>query len=321
MTSTAQRHRVLRGLLTVLGALFVATLFNSPATASDNERGQFIFGPDLWSLDYQIVNELAIREPSMCAGRAWAKIRWNRNQGWVKIRARFKGLPYQPSFRYDDFNGNPGHKLNPMPDQVVNGTWQIWLIGRWATITGRLYWDANTGELLGSNFDLGEEQPAGTIASDPVPFFHLVCTDMFESDPQALKADVEFTFDYHQILDSRGRGGTVSTIAPKNLFDPDNTLDLYTVVGGLPPEMAMNWDDVLRDVRSGAGTVALYTTLEPPNKDAWPYLRSRDNSMIGWAALLDPRFIVPLEPPAGFEACGTYQLDNYFGFIPPPTEE
>ena len=45
------------------------------AAGQRNEKRQFRFSPALWSLDYQIVNELAVREPSMCEGRA---TKWNR---------------------------------------------------------------------------------------------------------------------------------------------------------------------------------------------------------------------------------------------------
>lgn len=85
------------------------------------------------------------------------------------------------------------------------------------------------------------------------------------------------------------------------------------VVGGIPPEAAMNWDDVLADLESGAGAVAIYTSLEPDPKPH--FLLSRDNAMIGWASVMPENMIVPVEPVA---PCGTYQLDNYLGFIPPP---
>ncbi|MEQ9319320.1 MAG: hypothetical protein RIF41_09170 [Polyangiaceae bacterium] len=271
---------------------------------------------DKFSLDLQIANELSIREPSMCDGGGSAKITWDESKNEVKISAKFDGLPYRPTYDYGDYLGNPGHTINPMPDVTEDGVWQMWLIGRWGTIESTWYYDGTTGDLLGNETEFApggrfgpNGPPAGAIPVT-VPAFHMICTHTFESNPNNLKANVDFTFDYHQILDSEGTGGAYSTILPTNLFDP-STLDLVAVVGGVPAEDAMDWDDVLADLQNNSGAIGLYTSLEPDPKPA--YLASRDNSMIGWASVYPPTAINDAPAPA---PCGTYQLDGWFGFIP-----
>ena len=303
--------------LVVSGLLSASAFADDPLTGPFDNKGTLTFNHDDFSLNLQIVSELAIREPSMCEGSAQARIDWNKEKNTVRLRAKFDGLPHKPSFCYDDFLGNPGHPINPMPDCVEEGVWQIWLIGRWATVTSTWYYDATTGALLGNE---GEFAPggrfAGTLPADAiahtVPAFHMVCTPTFESHPNNLKATVDFTFQYDQILDDRGTGGALSTILPTNLNDP-NSLDLITTVGGIPASEAMHWDDVLGDLEAGTGAVAIYTTVEPDPKP--DFLLSRDNSMIGWASVMPPSMIVPIVPPS---ECGTYQLDRYFDFIPSP---
>lgn len=312
------KELILVGLITSVP--LTASAFADESIAGPfGDKGKIEFKKTDFSLDLQIVNELAIREPSMCDGSAKAEIRWDKARNEVRLRAKFKGLPHRPMYCFDDFLGNPGHPINPMPDCVEEGVWQIWLIGRWATTASTWFYDPVTGDILGNEFEFGPGGRFGPGGPPPdaipvtVPAFHLVCSPPFESSPENLKADVEFVFEYDRILDDRGTGGTLSTILPTNLFDPENTLDLVAVVGGLPPEAAMSWDDVLADLESGIGAVAIYTSLEPDPKPE--FLSSRDNAMIGWASVLPADMIVPIEPPT---ECGTYQLDHYFGFIPEP---
>ncbi len=283
-----------------------------------NGKGKLKFEKSDWSLDLQIANELAIREPSQCNGSAKAKVTWDKKKNEVRVRAKFKGLPYRPTYCYDDYLGNPGHTINPMPECVEHGNWQMWLIGRWGTVMTTWYYDTATGDILGNEYEFGPDgrfgpgPPPADATPVTVPAFHLICSEPFESNPHNLKANVDFTFAYDQMLDNEGTRGTFSTVIPTNLYDP-STLDLVAVVGGLPPEIAMNWDDVLDDIESGTGAFALYTSLEPDPKP--DFLASRDNGMIGWATVFPSTAIVPPVPPS---ECGTYQLDNYFGFIPPP---
>ena len=298
------------GLTTGIAATLALPLSLTAADAdAANRKGSVTLS---MGLDNQIASELAIREPSMCEGSAETTVSWNREGGWVKVKAKFDGLPYRPDFAFDDYNGNPGTPTDPMPDEVVDGVWQIWVIGKWGTAAFEVYWDEATGTFLGNEYDYPKGQPEGSIAA-VVPAFQLICSPTFESNPSSLHAHVNFQFDYHQLLDGEGTGGTFSTVVPMNFYDP-SSLALHAVVGGLPVEEAMDWDDVLDDIEAGVSTFAIYTSLEPNPKPS--FIANRDNAMIGWAAIYNKeQFFTPVDPPS---ECGTYQLDSYYGFLPSP---
>jgi ABC-type lipoprotein export system ATPase subunit len=107
-----------------------------------------------------------------------------------------------------------------------------------------------------------------------LPVLQMLCTDFFESDPDTLQADVTFEFDYNNILDMLGSAGVYVAVLPYNIFNPAE-LDIYYTEGGLPADLAMNFDRIADDISDGRGGLMLVTSYEPYPKPA--YLDARDN--------------------------------------------
>lgn len=245
-----------------------------------------------------IGSEMIVMEPSMCEGRAEASISWNQKANRVKVKAEFEGLPYRPRLCYD-FNPQVHYPFNTFPDCVEEGRWQIWLLGRIFDKTSIFYYDAATGELLGNEHDLGRPEPGWVPV--PMPVTHMVCLDLFESDPETLKANVTFQLHYNRILDDEGTGGVYVGIVPRNLNTPGELIGYYTS-GGLPRSAAMSFGEILAAIERG-GDVALALSYEPYPKP--PDLRARDNLMIGWVGVGPNGPGIP-EP----RVCETVQLDS-----------
>ncbi len=249
------------------------------------------------SINLHAPRDLAVREPSMCDGKAKAKIAWNSAKGRVRVKAKFKGLPYRPSLCHD---GDVSTPYNEFPECVEDGVWQGWLVGRLFTETSDFYYDTDSGELLGNEFDFDGVPADATVVELPVA--QMVCTGTFESSPESLQASYQYDFDYDELLDNEGTAGTYFTQLPYNLYDP-SSLDVWYLVGGLPIEQAMHWDDVLDDLEAGVGGVMFATSYEPePKPDS---LLATDNPMTGWGAVYPIGAIPELEPD---EACGSYQV-------------
>ena len=100
----------------------------------------------------------------------------------------------------------------------------------------------------------------------------MVCSPLFEPDPDSLQVLNINEWDYHQMIDAAGRGGTFATSVPTSL-GPDGQLSPYYIEGGLPVELAMDFDDVLDDLEAGEldpnlGNLGVATSLEPDPKPA-----------------------------------------------------
>ena len=278
----------------VVAALAGGVLASPPAQANHLKIGKIDFE---LSLNLHAPRDLAVREPSMCEGGAWASVFWNSASDKIHVLALFDGLPYRPELCHDEDVSTP---YNEFPVCVDEGVWQGWLVGRLFTETSDFYYDLPSGELLGNEFDF-EEPPEDAVVVE-LPVAQMVCTGTFESNPHSLLEFYHYQFDYSQILDNEGTAGTYFTQLPYNLYDP-TSIDVWYLVGGLPVEQAMHWDDVLGDLDAGVGGVMFATSYEPDPKP--PYLLGTDNPMTGWGAVYPEGAIPELEPE---EECGTYQV-------------
>ena len=250
--------------------------------------------------------EYQIQEQSMCDGSASADISFDRLANKLTIHAQFDGLPYRPHVAYEY---NPSTAYNQYPDEVSDGKWQMWLVGEYFTARSIFYYDGLDGHLIGNEHDIDGPLPPTAFPVE-LPVLQMLCTDFFESDPNTLKADVTFEYDYDNILDMLGSAGVYTAVLPTNIFNPSE-LDIYYTQGGLPPELAMNFDDIADIISDGRGGLMLVTSYEPSPKPS--YLDARDNIMIGWGSAW-PR-PAPLFTP--YEECGTsFQWNTGFN-IPP----
>ncbi|MEM7125082.1 MAG: hypothetical protein AAF702_02070 [Chloroflexota bacterium] len=219
--------------------------------------------------------ELQIREPSMLSGSATAQVVYDREAGVVAVEARYEGLPYRPTLCYDY---DPSNDYNEWPFPCVeNGEWQIWFATEVLVGTSAWYYDRDTKKLLGHHTELPELVESDVIAVE-YPVVQMVESPGFEPDPETLIAEVRFEYNYHQILDQNGSAGTMATGVRANLCNPDSLMP-YWVNGGLPAEMASDFDEVLSNIEQG-GMIMLAISYGPnPKPD---YLLARDNIMIGW---------------------------------------
>ncbi len=286
---------------TVLAALLMTT--PSVAKAGGNVKGKVKFDLELGIAGGK---ELVIREPSMCNGKAKVKVKWNKNNDLVRIKAKFKGLPYEPSYCFDE---DPSTEFNEYPLCVEDGSWQMWFVTRFFTRTSTWYYDAGSGDLLGNEFDLLEGPPPGSIPVE-LPAAQMMCTDFFQPNPVNLKANVTFDFEYDNLLDAVGSPGSVVGVLPFNLFDEDSFWIYYTSEL-LPLSEAQHWDDTLADIDAGIGAFIISTSVEPVPKPA--SLATHDQLMIGWSEAYPDEFLTPL-PPEVFDdpVCGTEQISVPF---------
>ena len=216
-------------------------------------------------------NEVFIRDLRMCESKAELQVNYSKSANKVHFRAEFDGLPYRPSFtRSVDIS----NQWNTHPVQVEDGKWQIWTIGRVFGILVTLYYDGASGNYVGNEYDFPDGPPPFSF---PViyPMSHLICSPIFEGNPNG-HAEVEWEYDYDQMLDELGSGGTIAGFIPENICEPDHLIAVYTN-GGIAPEDAISWDDVLDQIHHSG--IMFATSLEPDPKP--DYLASRDNLMIG----------------------------------------
>ncbi|MER2562112.1 MAG: hypothetical protein ABTQ32_15405 [Myxococcaceae bacterium] len=232
-------------------------------------------------------NEVFIQEPVMCQEQARAKVTidYDKAANTVRVRGKFhKSLPYRMSYtRPVDVST----QYNQFPVSVTNGKWQIWIVGR-MLFESTFYYDAATLQLIGNEADFPAGPPPNSIPV-PVPTIQMLCTPMFEGNPQG-DATIDTTYRYDQMLDMLGSGGTYVAFLPYNLCKPDE-YGPYYVNGGLHPSRAMSFDQILASIWEGTG-MAISTSLEPDPKPS--FLDGRDNTMIGWGGSY------PAQIPSGY---------------------
>lgn len=233
-------------------------------------------------------NEVLIEEPEQCRpeAKATARLTYSKRQNKVVLEAEYDGLPYRMSYTRPDDISTP---YNQFPQSVRDGKWQIWFVGRLLNFRTTFYYDATTLRLIGHAQDLPGGPPPHSIPVQ-LPTLHMFGTPIFEGTPDG-KAKVRFEYRYDQMLDEVGKGGVYYSYAPYSLCKPDEYRPYYTD-GGLPPSLAMSFDQVLESIWSGHGMM-LATSLEPDPKPE--YLASRDNPMITWAG------VYPMNMPEGVE--------------------
>lgn len=251
--------------------------------------------------------EYQLQRPEMCDGGGSTTITFDRNANTLEVDAHFEGLPYRPDACYEY---NPSNGYNEFPDCVEDGKWQLWIVPKMFTAFVDYWYDVDTGDLIASDWEL--EEPPENAFSITLPAVQMVCSPMFESDPETLVADVHFEYEFDNILDMLGSAGVTATIIPPNIYDPSELI-IYYSNGGLPPEYAMNFIDMIEELNEGKGGLGIGLSLEPDPKPA--YLRARDNLMLGWGA----QFPVGNLVPEAEEECGTdFQWDGVQVYSPVP---
>ena len=237
---------------------------------------EYLLGEDTQNLDGEII------------------LTYSKSNNTVEWQFNFSGLPYKLDATRPEDVSTP---YNQQPVSVEDGAWQLWLINRLGTVPTNYWYDGATGQLIGNEYDLFDSPLLGDTPTDinndgildqprSIPSTHMVESPLFEGNPDGT-GNLTYTTNYDKVLDPRGTGGTYVAFLPYVLDDAD-TVGVYYTEGGLPVSQAMDWDDVIADVRNGVSPLSVALSLEPNPKPE--YLLSRDNTMIG-AGLFYPNRI------------------------------
>lgn len=238
--------------------------------------------------------EMVIVEPSMINGDAQVRFVYSKKKNLVEMTAKFKGLPYRPSYKREF---DPTSPFNKHFMEVKNAKWQFWLIG---TTFGRqredLYFDATTLKFLGTRYDFvpigPKPAPApGSFFTVQAPVVQMLCSPLFEGKPNG-EGEVKFRFRYDRLEDAAGTPGTIYALTAFDACKPDH-YDPYWTNSRLPDEKYMTWDTVLQSIWNGEN-FAVAMSAEPDPKPV--ELAYRDNTFLGWTGYY------PAEIPKGLMA-------------------
>ncbi|MGF1523326.1 MAG: hypothetical protein ACFBSF_13505, partial [Leptolyngbyaceae cyanobacterium] len=234
-------------------------------------------------LGLTIPDELELHEPIMEAGGGDATITYSKADNTVQMDFEFEGVPFRQDFVRPEDVSTP---FNRFPVSVENSEWQMWIIGHLFSTESTFWYDGETNELIGNEFDIFDEIPADDTPIDvnndggldiPVtlPVVQMIQSPIFEGNPDGT-ASLSLSLDYDQLLDSRGTAGAYVAMAPYDL-DQEDAFGIYYTEGGLPLSQAMTWDDFLANIRPGGQGISLIMSSEPNPKPG--FLASRSNTM------------------------------------------
>ncbi len=233
-------------------------------------------------LGMTIPDEVELHEPEMEAGYGEATITYSKADNQVTMDFQFEGLPYKLDVTRPEDVSTP---FNQHLVSVEDGKWQMWIIGELFTAESTFWYDGETKQLIGNEFDIFDEIPTDDTPIDvngdgvedisvEVPVVHMFESPIFEGNPDGT-ASFSYTWQYDQLLDDLGTAGAFVAMLRYELDAPD-TVGLYYTEGGLPVSEALTWDDILANIRSGQN-FSLITSLEPDPKP--DFLASRSNIM------------------------------------------
>lgn len=232
-----------------------------------------------------ILIEVDIVTPELLAASSEAIITYSKSANTVTVDLELEGLPYKLDVNRPEDLSTP---FNEVPVSVEDGVWQLLMVGNWSNFETTFWYDGQTGDLIGNEFELpgGAPDPANPVdvnqdGVEDIPFvppvaIQALVTDTFEANPDGT-ANVRFEFAYDQLLDNEGSGGFITTGLPYNINRP-NELGSFSTDGGLPLSEALSWDDVL-DAMRVSNRFALFLSLE--NEPKPDVLASRHGSMFG----------------------------------------
>ncbi len=202
---------------------------------------------------------LVVDLPGNCENHLDLTLKWNKAANLVTVKLKGQNVlePYPDVTRTEDVNYFP-NPFWPEPKDIVDGRYQLWLISPHGNVT--FYYDVNTAELLGSEYDFASP-PEQSIPVD-FPTVRALPTGFIQPDSNG---NVDFTF--HMEYDNMVRGDlpqythVVASFIPHNLclanpyrYDLTTTRP-YAVT--LPASEALTWEDYLRD------GLIFDTTIEP----------------------------------------------------------
>ncbi|MDJ0573943.1 MAG: calcium-binding protein [Xenococcaceae cyanobacterium MO_234.B1] len=233
-----------------------------------------------------IPDELSVFTPEVVAGSGEVAITYSKAANEVIIELDIEGLPYRETFTRPEDVSTP---YNQQLVSVEDAKWQLWLNGNWFNIESNFWYDGQTGQLIGNEYNL----PTGPVPTDSpldvnddgvadtpfsFPVVQAIGSPIFEGNPDGT-AQVRLEYTYDQLLDERGTAGVFATVIPYNLNSPSE-VGIYYTEGGLPVSIAMTWDEILDNMQNNE-RVQFALSVEPDPKPS--FLDSRPNTMDAWA--------------------------------------
>ncbi len=263
-----------------------------PPTALWTEADEAIVGP-VWTGDYEEgavytalwrgassgMEDFVYAPPGGdCRGvKGTVRVDWSKARNHVHYLLKLRGLPAHPSVHRTegvDWWFDPFHQA---PKDIEDGAYRFWTIFTNTRIAS-LYYDAQTLDLLGSEFEFPSGPPPGSI-SIAIPVAGLFATERMHPDPNGFIIH-EFDLRYDRVT---VEGGAFSVAY--DAFPPLNLCQGFPALPSLgqqrpwvshwqPAAAGPTWADVLDAGLSFDTTVDDASQTYPGFGDYFPYVHS-----------------------------------------------
>jgi hypothetical protein len=338
------KYRIRRGGAAAMGVISVPVLIGLVGATMSGDSGQL---PSLkGDLDKgklsaslyrggSVPDELlVIATPNNCQNHLDVNIEWDEAENYVRVHLKGKNV-FDPSpviQRTEGVDYLP-NRWWPEAKDVTNGRYLLWLITVPRLIN--FYYDPETLDLMGSEFDFETPPPAITI---PIPAFVAVPTDFIEVKPNG-DVDYTHTFEY----DGLKRGDLPQfthfwasfiphSLCTANPFDYTQTSSRPYAGPTLPASEALPFSEYLRN------GLIFDITVEPEDYHIFPPISTNiatySQSLAvaggipeGWTNDLEAVFANLAPPIKPWEAAGTCEdwfkpkRDRDFNICVPPAAE
>ncbi len=246
---------------------------------------------------------LVLATPGDCQRSVQVTMAWDEAENWVRIRVQSKGalerFPSVDRTEGVDYFHNPWW---PEPIDFDNGRYLLWFISSPQLAT--FYYDVNTLELLGSEYDF-ESPPIPSIPIE-IPVFTAIPTPFFQPDENG-DVDVVWEYAYDGLVrpDLPDQAHALGTFLPHTLCKTDpfryDRSSTRPYVSARPASEAKTWREYLEN------GLVFDLTVEPPEYFTFPPASTNVGVYQGQAGIAGN---IPKGWSLDFEA--------FFGSIAPP---
>ncbi len=247
-----------------------------PVWAGDYDEGS-VYTP-LWRGASSGIEDFVYAPPGGdCRGiKGTVRVSWSKAQNRVHYLLKLRGLPTHPSVHRTEGVDWWPDAFHQAPKDIEDGAYRFWTIFTNTRIAS-LYYDAQSLDLLGSEFEFPSGPPPGSIAIS-VPVAGLFATERLHPDENGFITH-EYDLRYDRVT---VEGGTFSVaydaFPPLNLCQgfpplPSRGQQRPWVSHWQPASAGPSWADVLRAGLSFDATID-ETRLYPGFGDYFPYVHS-----------------------------------------------
>lgn len=193
-------------------------LILSPIWLGDNDKGT-LYAP-LWRGAFEGIEDYVYTpaDGDCTKTKGTVRIDWDSAANTVNVLIKGKNFQVAPSVtRTEGVNWFPD-AFHPAPKDITNGAYRIWIVLASTTRSANFWYDPNTLNLLGSDFDFPSGPPAGAI---PVafPVFSITGSSQFSPDSQGNVVH-GYTLAYDAVTVESGTfARAFATFCPQNLCE------------------------------------------------------------------------------------------------------